>query len=141
MDTDGMADMQWGPALELGHPQIDADHRSLVETLNRLRAALHQDPGQEEIQAVLVFLRDYAVSHFATEEGLMLQHGFPGAPAHFAAHADLVMQMSDLVADFRSGEARLTETLLAFLESWLVEHIQGMDRELGGFLRSRGLTA
>jgi len=141
MGTNGMVDMQWGPALELGHARIDADHRSLLETLNRLRAAVRQGQGREEIQAVLLFLRDYAVSHFATEEGLMLQHGYPGAPAHLTAHADLVMQMSDLVADYRSGEARLTETLLAFLESWLVEHIQGMDRELGGYLRGRGLAS
>ena len=91
MRTDGMADMPWGPALELGHAQLDADHRSLVETLNRLRGAVREDRGREEIQAVLVFLRDYAVSHFATEEGLMLQHRYPAAPAHLSAHADLVM--------------------------------------------------
>jgi hemerythrin len=141
MDTTGTAEMQWGPALELGHARIDADHRSLVETLNRLRSAVAQGKGREEIEAVLVFLRDYAVTHFTTEEALMLQHGYPGAPAHFMAHADLVMQMSDLVADFRSGEARLTEALLAFLESWLVDHIQGADRELGAFLKSRGVAA
>ncbi|MFN7958349.1 MAG: bacteriohemerythrin [Holophagaceae bacterium] len=133
--------MQWGSALELGHPQIDADHRSLVATLNRLRAAVREDKGREEIQAVLGFLRDYAVSHFAAEEKLMLQHGYPGAPAHFTAHADLVMQLSDHVADHRAGEARLTGTLLAFLESWLLEHIQGMDRELGTYLRGRGLAS
>jgi len=136
-----MADMQWGPALELGHAQIDADHRSLVETLNRLRAAVRQDQGREEIQAVLVFLRDYAVSHFATEEALMLQHRYPAAPAHLSAHAALVMQLSDLVAGYRAGEARLTESLLAFLESWLVDHIQGLDREFGWYLRSRGLAS
>ncbi len=141
MRTDGMADMPWGPALELGHAQLDADHRSLVETLNRLRAAVRQGQGREEIQAVLVFLRDYAVSHFATEESLMLQHRYPAAPAHLSAHADLVMQLSDLVAGYRAGEARLTESLLAFLESWLVDHIQGLDREFGWYLRSRGLAS
>ncbi|MCE1204687.1 MAG: bacteriohemerythrin [Holophagaceae bacterium] len=133
--------MQWGPALELGHAGIDADHRSLLETLNRLRQAVRQDQGREEIQAVLLFLRDYTVSHFATEEGLMLQHGYPGTSAHLTAHADLVMQLSDLVADYRAGKAQLTEALLTFLEAWLVEHIQGLDREFGWYLRGRGLAS
>jgi hemerythrin-like metal-binding protein len=138
---DGTADLPWGPHLELGNAGIDADHRSLVETLNRLRAAVRQDQGREEIQTVLAFLRDYAVSHFATEEALMLQHKFPGASAHFTAHAELVMKVSDLLADFRAGKTELTGAVLAFLESWLVDHILGLDKELGAYLRSRGVAA
>jgi len=141
MGMEGSADIPWGPALELGHAGIDADHRSLLVMLNRLRAAVRQDQGREEIQTVLLFLRDYTVSHFATEEGLMLQHGYPGASAHLTAHADLVMQLSDLVADYRAGKTQLTEALLTFLESWLVEHIQGLDREFGWYLRGRGLAS
>lgn len=136
-----MAYMAWTSALEVGHRQIDDDHRTLVEALNRLHAAMEQGKDQAEIEQVLVFLRDYAVSHFTTEEGLMLRHGYPGASAHLTTHADLVLRVSDFIADGRSGKVAPISEVLAFLEVWLVEHILGQDMELGGFLRNKGVEA
>jgi hemerythrin-like metal-binding protein len=136
-----MAYMEWQPALEIGHPQIDAEHRSLVETLNRLHRAVDQGRDHEEIEQVLVFLRDYTVTHFAAEEALMIRHQYPGASAHFTAHVNLVMQVSDLLAAFRAGQAVLTESVLVFLEGWLLDHIQGLDKEFAGFLNLRSRPA
>ena len=136
-----MAYMEWQPALAMGQPQIDAEHRSLVEALNRLHAAVDEGRDREEVERVLIFLRDYTVTHFTAEEALMIQHQYPGASAHFTAHSALVMQVSDLLTDFRAGKAVLTEAVLTFLETWLWEHILGPDTEFGGFLRSRGVRS
>ncbi len=136
-----MAYMEWLPAYEVGFQEIDAQHRSLVEALNRLYAAMGEGKDKAEIEKVLIFLRDYTVSHFEMEEALMIQYAYPRASAHFAAHADLVVQLSDLLADFRSGEAVLTDVVMAFLETWLVEHILGKDQRLGLYLRNRGAGA
>ena len=129
--------MEWRPTLEVGHDQIDREHRSLVEALNRLHAAMKMGKGKEEIEKVLVFLVDYTVSHFKTEEAMMLQHGYPGARPHMAAHAELVKQVSALVADFSAGKALLTGAVFDFLEGWLVKHIMSEDRALGAFLKGR----
>jgi len=136
-----MAYMLWRPTLEVGHPQIDSEHQSLVEVLNRLHAAMKQGKGKEEVEKVLVFLKDYTVGHFKAEEALMMTHNYPGAPTHMAIHADLVKQVSDLIADYRSGKAVLTSAVLDFLEDWLVKHIMGEDKALGEFLRSKGVVA
>jgi hemerythrin-like metal-binding protein len=100
-----------------------------------------QGRDHDEIEQVLVFLRDYTVTHFTAEEALMIQHQYPGASAHFTAHVALVMQVSDLLMDFRAGKAVLTEAVLVFLEAWLVKHILGPDTEFGGFLKHRGQPA
>jgi hemerythrin-like metal-binding protein len=136
-----MAYMQWRPTLEVGHDQIDNEHRSLVEVLNRLHAAMKQGKGKDEIEKVLVFLKDYTVGHFKAEEALMKTHQYPGAQMHMAIHADLVKQVSTLIADFRSGKAVLTSAVLDFLEDWLVKHIMGEDKALGAFLRNKGAVA
>ena len=133
--------LQWDKSLAVGVKLIDEQHQELFRRVNTLLESMLKNQGKAEIEKLLGFLAQYVVDHFAAEEKLMLQHGYPGAPAHFTAHADLVMQLSDHVADHRAGEARLTGTLLAFLESWLLEHIQGMDRELGTYLRGRGLAS
>ena len=135
-----MAYLEWTPALEVGYGQVDHDHRTLVDALNQLHAAMDQGKDREEIEKVLVFLRDYTVTHFTTEEDLMIRHRYPGSAGHFAAHVNLVMQLSDFMAEFRSGQAMATEAVMAFLEGWLVEHILNKDKALGGFLQSRGVS-
>jgi hemerythrin len=133
-----MAYMEWQQRLEVGHPQIDADHRTLVDALNQLHAAVDQGKDKEEVVRTLNFLRDYTVTHFSAEEALMLKHGYPKASMHLAAHSDLLMQVSDFIANYRAGTIVSIPEMLTFLEAWLIEHIQVKDKELGGFLRSVG---
>ena len=133
--------MKWTPALEVGFAKMDEDHRELIEVLNRLHADLDQGKDQAELAKILNFLRDYTVGHFQTEEALMIKYNYPGASAHFAAHASLVLKVCDFIVDFRAGRVALTETLLEFLETWLREHILGLDQELGAYLRARGVVA
>ncbi|NWJ41997.1 MAG: hemerythrin family protein [Geothrix sp.] len=136
-----MARMEWRPTLEVGHGQIDAEHRTLVDALNRLHDAVEEGRGQEEVLRVLSFLRDYTVTHFQSEESLMIAHRYPGLAAHVAAHARLVTRVSDLLAALRSGRTEVVEAVQAFLGAWLVEHIQVMDKEFGWYLRGRGLAS
>jgi hemerythrin-like metal-binding protein len=136
-----MAYMQWRSTLEVGHAQIDSEHRSLVDVLNRLHAAMKQGKGKDEIEKVLVFLKDYTVGHFKAEEALMMSHRYPGAQMHMAIHADLVKQVSELITDYRAGKTVLTGAVLDFLEAWLVKHIMSEDKLLGEFLRAKGSVA
>lgn len=133
--------MEWRPALEVGFAKIDEDHRELVAALNRLHLAMDLGKDKAELSKVLNFLRDYTVSHFKTEEALMIQYGYPGAAAHFTTHANLVLKVCDFIVDFRAGRVAPTEALVEFLETWLVEHILGQDREFGDYLRARGVIA
>ena len=133
--------MEWQPALEVGFARIDEDHRKLIAALNRLHAAMDQGQDRAELAKVLNFLRDYTVSHFQMEEALMIKYGYPGAPAHFTAHAELVLKVCDFIVDFRAGRIALTEALLDFLETWLVGHILSRDHELGIYLLARGAAA
>jgi hemerythrin len=136
-----MAYLDWRPALEVGHPKIDAEHRSLVDALNNLHTAMKLGKGKAEIEKTLLFLKDYTVEHFKGEERLMLTHGYPGTAQHCAIHADLVKEVATLIGNFQSGRTPLTSALLDFLEAWLVKHIQGEDKALGAFLQSRTVVA
>lgn len=136
-----MAYMEWRSRLEVGHAKIDGEHRSLVEALNRLHAAMKQGKGREEIEGILLFLKDYTANHFRGEEALMMAHHYPGTRTHCAIHADLMKQVGDLIRDYQAGRRLLTTAVLDFLEDWLVTHIMGEDKALGEFLRARGTAA
>lgn len=136
-----MAYMEWRPTLEVGHAKIDSEHRSLVEALNRLHAAMKQGKGKDEVEKTLLFLKDYTVEHFKGEERMMMAHRYPGVNKHCAIHADLVKEVGDLITNYQSGKVVLTSSVLTFLEDWLVKHIQGEDKALGAFLREKGAVA
>ena len=136
-----MAYMEWRSTLDVGHAKIDAEHRSLVDALNRLHAAMKQGKGREEIEGILLFLKDYTANHFKGEETLMMAHRYPGTQNHCAIHADLIKQVGDLIRNYQSGKQVLTSAVLDFLEDWLVKHIMGEDKALGEFLRGKGAVA
>ena len=134
-----MALIVWDARLETGHAAIDEQHQSLVDILNRLHTAMKQGRGKAELEGILVFLKDYTVTHFAMEEDLMAKHGYPGMARHQAIHADLVRQVADLVAKFQAGTGMLTMEIMNFLEDWLVKHIQAEDYAFAQDLRAKGI--
>ena len=135
-----MALIVWDKRLETGHSKIDEQHKSLVEIFNRLHGAMKQGKGREELEGILVFLKDYTVSHFGMEEQLMLQHGYSGAARHKEIHADLVRPVAELVTKFQAGTTTLTLPVMNFLEDWLVQHIQGEDYRMALEFKSKGIS-
>ncbi|HWQ08907.1 MAG TPA: bacteriohemerythrin [Holophaga sp.] len=129
-----MAFMNWSSALEVGHPKVDEQHKSLVKAVNDLHDAMKQGKGKDELGRVLHFLADYTATHFQTEEGLMQRGAYPGYSAHKAIHEDLLKQVADLVSRFDSGQSVMTIKVMDFLNEWLVRHILGEDVRLAKFL-------
>jgi hemerythrin-like metal-binding protein len=134
-----MALIVWDQRLETGHRKIDEQHKSLVEIFNRLHGAMKQGRGKDELGGILVFLKDYTVTHFAMEEALMDQYAYSGAIQHKQIHADLVRQVAELVGKFQQGTATLTLPVMNFLEDWLVKHIQGEDYRFALELKGKGI--
>lgn len=128
----------WSEAFATGVAEIDAQHRELLEQVDRLLGAIGSDP--HAVGRVLDFVGDYAVSHFEMEERLMEHHGYPQAEAHRAAHASFVRTFGRLRYDYDLDG--LTEGFSELVSGWLVEwlkgHILDLDLALGRWLTARG---
>lgn len=127
--------IEWKPALELGVPEIDADHRALVDMLNRVLVA----EDREEAMVVLEELEDYTHYHFAREEALMAECGFEFTREHTREHRALYLEVRNQIDDLLSGERSLRE-IAQFMQRWLLRHIAGADRLLGASIRKHRLT-
>ncbi len=68
-----MGKVQWDDSLAIGVPLIDQQHKTLVQRLNDVCAAVEAGHGEHEILMTLGFLYDYADLHFSVEE----KHGGP----------------------------------------------------------------
>lgn len=133
-----MALMTWGPMLQIGFGDIDAQHRRLVELVNQLDDAMRAGKGRDVVGTVLSELVNYTVFHFSFEEKLMDQYGISSTAAHKAEHKKLMADVAAFKAKFDVGSASVTTELMSFLRSWLSNHILKTDRALAKELRSKG---
>ena len=65
-----MKKMEWSPELETGIPEVDTQHKRIVNLVNQMQEArLNKD--METVASVITEMVDYTLSHFAFEEALM----------------------------------------------------------------------
>jgi hemerythrin-like metal-binding protein len=124
--------------LVVGITAVDDQHRAFYRSLNALHDAMRVH-DLAEVHRLVDFLGTYAQDHFAAEERLMIEAGYPGYPDHMARHGEFTR-------DLRKWRTRLTEQgptagfvvdLSSWLTAWLRDHIRRVDREMARFLRER----
>ncbi len=124
--------IHWNSALETGLRHIDLQHQDLVEMINATEAAHRDGRDAEALQDILPRLTGYVLFHFSTEETLLNSPGVPAehAAQHRRAHGEFARHVTALKTEAAAGDTVALETLLTYLQRWLVDHIMGTDREL-----------
>ena len=129
-----MKTIKWTRDLEVGIPEIDADHKMLLGYLNDLFIACSASQGPAVLSKTLCQVQRYAREHFVHEEDVMRKMGFSGLDEHRAAHAELVSELDDLIDEFEAEASHeLSNKTLQFLEDWLLHHILIDDKKIGRF--------
>ena len=132
-----MSYFTWKPEFEIGHPLIDEQHKqmlllgeAMVDPL--LNSAEHR-PAAAQLQALI----DFTVEHFAFEEDLMLSAGYPEAEEHAKFHASLLAELETYCSRLQRGQHKNAPGLISFIWDWLSLHVDGQDRKLVNWLRTR----
>ena len=131
--------IEWDQRYSVEIAEIDRQHRKLFDLLNELYAAMQEGQADQVVGKVLDRVVDYTVQHFAHEERLFTQYGYPGAAAHRAEHAELTAQAKALAERLKSGTGDVSVSTLKFLCDWLSKHILGSDKRYAGFLAQQGV--
>ena len=132
--------LDWNGQLKLGHAQIDADHKKMVELLNRMHDAAATDKGSKICSRILSDLIAYSRSHFALEEQLMAIERYPQREQHKAEHEALIREVVELRVRLDRGTAAPDAALFEGLKHWVTEHIQGSDRALVSALKATDIA-
>ncbi|MDE2505379.1 MAG: PAS domain S-box protein, partial [Burkholderiales bacterium] len=135
--------LEWNDFFVTGIDRVDAEHRGLVERVNRAAPLLAAagDAVPAEAQPLIDDLRRYAATHFATEAELMRRQAVDARHVehHLAAHRDFSERVRRLSADYLAGRRVSGHELLTFVTHWLIFHILGEDQSMARQLR--GLAA
>jgi hemerythrin-like metal-binding protein len=126
----------WNAGLEVGHADMDAEHRGLYDLTERAAGALEREdaPG---VADALGDLHALSVVHFGHEEALMVQSAFEGLKAHREAHHAFMADFGKLLAELRArGLSPLFRLWFGSrFQDWLRFHIRGQDVQFYRHLR------
>ncbi|NIK43012.1 bacteriohemerythrin [Xanthomonas arboricola] len=121
-----MALLVWQDDLNTGIEVIDHQHRRIVEMINQLHVA-QTSLQRLAVAEVIDELIDYTLSHFAFEEELMEEAGYPFSLAHKRVHEVFGKRVGEYRLRFQAGED-VCDELRSMLSRWLFNHIRGDDQ-------------
>lgn len=128
-----MSLVAWSDKLSVGVSVIDAEHKELINLLKDVHEAIETGQRREVLGAALDVLIAHTVAHFAHEEILFAETGYPDAEAHKNEHKALIEQILDVQRGYRAGELILSPDVLKFLRRWLILHIKTSDMKYGRY--------
>lgn len=148
--------MQWTPAMSVGVPELDDDHKVLIRVINQL-AENAEGRGRPAILRRCVYaLMRYAEYHFGREEEVLMACGFPELATHRGEHRLFIEKIRAVAKGFEESEEtgateglsaavptanggsgsspagqeageNINRELLDFLKHWLNHHILVID--------------
>jgi hemerythrin len=135
-----MAFFEWNESLNVGVDSINEQHKKLVAMVNDLHDAMQKGQAASVLGKTLDGLVNYTKTHFAYEEKLFADTGYADAAAHKLEHDKLTATVVSVQQKYNGGAGdSLSGSVMDFLKSWLVEHIQGTDRKYGPHLQAKGV--
>jgi hemerythrin len=131
-----MALIKWTEELTLGIASMDEQHRHLVEIIKEFADAAQKGKGSRMMNKILDELVGYTQEHFADEERLLTEAGFPQLAQHQAQHRQLIQKVERFQFDFNQSGNCVTGKVEEFLTSWLTSHILGDDKAYAEYLQT-----
>ena len=126
----------WSDTLAMGHPDIDEQHRMLIQMIRELGARMDAGEHRQGVLDALQGMLAYAATHFEDEEEIMEEADWEGLERHEGLHAEFLWKAGDLEAQAKHDSAHASREVLDYLLTWLVEHIQVQDRAFFSSLRA-----
>jgi hemerythrin len=131
--------LTWSHECIVGVQAMDDQHGILMDTLNELRILLVHSGDRRDISIQLERLIEFTQMHFQCEEQLLQHEGFPGLDEHRTAHVHLLARLYAALEQVNGDDAVHFSSLLAFLPSWYLEHVEKVDQPCGVWLNDRGV--
>ena len=120
-----MAYLHWVPELDTGIPEIDTQHKRILDYINKLHD-LRDSPDRAALGDVIGETVDYTLSHFAFEESVIESAGYMFAGPHKKVHELFTRKVAEMQSRFDAGEDVAAE-LHGMLSRWLFNHIRNED--------------
>jgi hemerythrin len=133
--------LEWTADLAINVLDIDGQHQELFKRINRFFEAVDRRAGNSELKEFFLFLEDYVITHFRTEEGYMDRHlgyDYPDFERHKSQHQAFIRDFREFSQDLDNPEVSelIVTEFRDWMRNWWLLHINNIDKGLGRSLQS-----
>lgn len=132
-------ELQWKEDYSVGIKVLDDDHKKLINLLNQFKTAYDYHTSDDFEQQALKSLIDYTKFHFKREEELLQLHNYPDYEEHKKQHELMIAEVESFIDKYNQQGHEALDEVSDFLTAWLVNHINGTDKQYSGFLNGKGV--
>jgi hemerythrin-like metal-binding protein len=122
--------IEWKEQYSLGVPEVDHEHRELIDLINELYASATGSDSDTTVEDFLGELYARVGAHFALEEKIMRDHQYDEYRDHKNDHERLLDDIRDLMDDYEDGAYVDVEAFGKRLDAWFGEHFRTRDARL-----------
>ncbi len=119
--------LEWNEGLSVRIPEIDAEHQRFIHFVNALNEAIARRMDLEVIKNRLQAIVYDAAAHFAHEETLFKEWGYPDMEEHAQKHEQILLALHAIMGSFdHRVECEWIEAGLQVKQT-LIDHILNED--------------
>ena len=119
---------------------MDEQHRKLIDLINKMYRVMRKEETTATIEEVLDEMGKYAAHHLREEEALLQANNYEEFAEHSAGHQSYLNKMTELLAEWKTGDADTAKDIYTFLRKWWMDHIVVEDQKYGVFLKGKGVV-
>lgn len=131
--------LTWNDELALGVEAMDDEHKVWLRLVRNFQQALAAGEAASAVYAAIVDALIYTERHFANEEKLMREEGYPLLDEHREQHRRAAAGLHSFTAGAHD-EQEIIDFIGNFLPNWLVQHIDTSDRRFAEWLQQKNGT-
>ena len=129
-----MLEIKWCEEYSVGIPELDTQHRQMIELLAGL-VKFTSSGGVVDPFTALVEVNRYAEHHLQQEEMILSVRGYPEYARHKSEHDAYRNKVAALQA--RAHRRSFGREITSFLVDWWKSHIVTSDQQYARFFRSQ----
>lgn len=137
--ADQTSTIKWKDEYSVGIAHIDEDHKKLISLLNQFTVAYDHAMSEAFEKEALEELIAYTQYHFEREEQMMSENDYPDFEVHKVKHQEMIKQVESFVELYNEKGHDALQDISEFLTVWLINHINGTDKEYSQYLNDKGI--
>jgi hemerythrin len=135
---DGMPFMQWDASFETGIENIDAQHKVLIESFNKLYSTLaSRDSSRQKQVHQIISVYEVLRNHIRDEERILAEIEYPYLNKQIAEHQKYLEMFSMYRRLFEADKIRLSFSTMRETSKLVRDHILGEDKKYAAFFLER----
>ena len=119
----------WREEFSVGNKKLDIQHSRLYSLVEAIRQNSRTADLSEGLHSAIAELISFAREHFASEEGIMADHGYPQLVQHSKRHAILLANLEELGTRCAEGKTGTCREVPDLAKSLVLRHTLLVDRQ------------